>query len=47
MNHQTSYGGPPPVPQRPSANQIEICNVREGETVHQVNWLETLLYAYH
>lgn len=29
-------GGTPPIPQRPSSNKIEINNVVEGETVHQV-----------
>jgi hypothetical protein len=29
-------GGTPPIPQRPSLDEIELNNVVEGETVHQV-----------
>lgn len=35
MNYQGSTGHPP-IPQRPSYPGIEISNVKEGETVHQV-----------
>lgn len=36
MIHQMPGGQPPVVPQKPTSNGIEITNVTEGETVHQV-----------
>jgi hypothetical protein len=44
MHYQTSSEHPP-IPQRPSSDGIEISNVKEGETVHQVQTINWLHYS--